>query len=64
MKMVTSASLKLLPPRRPSNANQRRPDQQNPSQNRGGERPSFESFQKILIRTAMEKSVWMRRQKE
>ena len=44
---VSQSEVKL-PPRRPGNANQRRPDQQNPSQNRGGERPSFESFLKNI----------------
>ena len=47
---VSQSEIKL-PPRRPGNANQRRPGQPNPSQNREGdrpERPSFESFLKSV----------------
>ena len=44
---VSQSEIKL-PPRRPGNANQRRPGQQDPSQNRDRGRPSFESFLKSV----------------
>ena len=42
---VSQSEIKSLP-RRPDNANQRRPDQQNPNQNRSSRRPSLETFDK------------------
>ena len=43
---VSQDEIKSLPPRRPENSNQRRPDQQNPNQNRTTRRPSLETFDK------------------
>ena len=42
---VSLNEIKSLP-RRPDNSNQRRPDQQNPNQNRPSRRPSLETFDK------------------
>ena len=42
---VSQSEIKSLP-RRPDNANQRRPDQQNPNQIRSSRRPSLETFDK------------------
>ena len=42
---VSQDEIKSLP-RRPENSNQRRPDQQNPNQNRTTRRPSLETFDK------------------